>query len=89
VVDLHGERARHVLDGDGRPGRRTRAGQHVTHHAVGAAVHDVWHAARLTGAVERHRHARGADQGLDFVQAGHGLDVLRLIFEKTLMATGM
>jgi hypothetical protein len=89
VLDLHGERARHVLDGDGGPGRRARAGQRVTHHAVGAAVHDMGHAARLTGAVERHRHARGADQGLYFVQAGHGLGVLRLIFERTLMATEM
>ena len=32
-------------------------GQRVTHHAVGAAVHDRGHAARLAGAVERHGHA--------------------------------
>jgi hypothetical protein len=64
MVHLHGERAGHVLDRDGRAGRPARTGQRLAHHAVRAVVDDVREAARLSGAVERHRHGRGADQSL-------------------------
>jgi hypothetical protein len=85
VVDLHGERARHVLDRHRRPGGLAGGGQRVAHHAVRAAVDHVRHAPRLAGTVERHRHARGVNQRLYLVQAGHPGGVLRVIFERTLM----
>ena len=71
VVDLDDQRAGHVLDRDGRLGGGLGRGQRVTHHAVGAAVHDRRDVPRLTGTVERDGHLRAADQRLYLVQARH------------------
>ena len=50
------------------------AGQRVTHHAVGAAVDDVGTRRGSPARSSATGIARGADQCLDFVQAGHQVE---------------
>jgi hypothetical protein len=89
VVDLDGQRTRHVLDRDRRLGGRIGRRQRIAHHAVGTAIDDSRHAPRFAGAVEGNAQLHAADQCLYVIQARHASLVVRDIFEKTLMAPEM